>query len=244
MIKQLDTIKQLSKMKAFYRMIYDICVVTFIVVITSEHMISHDYTFGRMCRFWTMWSCWGCAFYFFVAFCKQMTLLLFNFEVERTKKNKKRNVVMEVLVDSTQQTALVLCLCVSIMFWILYFKSPSAVFRVSDDWQPSLMEQLFVTHFEHSFPLVFLLVDCFVFSQGNKRVNNNYKYSRFVPLVAFLGYASLALYDFFRFNIRPYPFMDKWGLMPLLATLVVIVSILDYLLNPIAYYIRVKFRLR
>ncbi|ELP91312.1 hypothetical protein EIN_153190 [Entamoeba invadens IP1] len=233
MEKGVEAFKRLSKNKALYRLLYDVCVVTFITVVTSEHMITHSYSFGRMCRFWTMWSCWSCLLYFFVAFCKQVALLLFP-----VVKKTPRSMVMSVLVDAVQQTAVVLCLCVTGMFWYLYFKSPSAVFRVDDGWQPSLMEELFVTHFEHSFPLLFLLVDCFVFAQGNKRVVLHYKASKYIPLCAFCSYSALALHDFFRYQIRPYPFMDKWNLTPILLMLIAVASLIQFVLNPVAYYIR------
>ncbi|KAL7720556.1 FAR-17a/AIG1-like protein [Entamoeba marina] len=235
--KQLNSLeKECYRYKALFRMIFDICVVTFIVVISTEHMITHDYTFSRMCRFWTMWSCWSCALYFFIAFSRQLYILMFNFNFESSDKSKTNK--MRIVIDAVQQLAVTLCLNVTTSFWILYFKSPTAVFRVGDDWEPSFIEQLFVTHFEHSFPLMFLLFDCLVFSQGNKHVSEYYKYSKILPMVAFVCYTALSLYDFFRYSLRPYPFLDGTGLGGLLLFCGVYMLVLCGAFSPVAFYIR------
>ncbi|ELP93995.1 hypothetical protein EIN_181620 [Entamoeba invadens IP1] len=231
--------KQLTKMKTFYRLLFDFCVVTFIFTVTTRHMIHKNYTFGRMCRFWTMWSCWACLLYFFVAFCKQLSLLLFDPSFIKRIRSDKAN----FLVDVLNQLAFVLCLCVTLMFWVLFFKSPSNVLRIDGEWQPTFVDQLFVTHFEHTFPFLFLLIDCLLFAQGSKHIDQFYSISKFSPVVAFFGYCGLCLKDYFDYGIRPYPFMDKWTLMMLLATIVVVCNIISCVFNPITYYIRSKLSL-
>ena len=218
-------------------MLYDVCVVTFIVVVTTNHMIVDNYTFSRMTRFWTMWSCWSCLVYFFYSFSKQVTLFFLTFNEDKNSASLKSN-VSTFIADALQHVAVTLCMCVSLMFWVLYFNSPQAVFRVDSDWQPSFIEIMFVTHFEHSFPLCLLLLDCIIFNQGNKKVEQCHSISKYIPLVVFGCYGTLALHDFFRYGIRPYPFMDKFNTAMMFVTLGVVGSIIHFILSPIAYYTR------
>ena len=222
----------LQRAKALYRLLFDAAVVTVIYVVSSEHMTSHAYTVGRMVRFWTMWGCASCALYFLVAFSKQLFIL---FSAEPAPNPSP---VFRRVVDAVQHLAVTVCASVTTVFWTLYFKSPSAVLRVDNDWQPSLLEQLLVTHFEHSLPLLFILVDCALFRQGNKHVAAHYALSRFAPLVALAGYTTVVYYDFFCCGIRPYPFMDTWDVTGLTAFLAVFVAVFMGVFNPVAYYLR------
>ncbi|BFU24508.1 hypothetical protein CL6EHI_191790 [Entamoeba histolytica] len=242
--RNLEIILRQNKTK--YRLLYDCCVVCFIYIITVHHMYDSDYTLLRMTRFWTYFGMWSCGVYFFINFLRQLSLLLLS---ELTIKSHKEFLrqkdirLIHFVVEFIQQTAVSIAISVSLMFWILYFKSPSTVFRATDEWQPTLFEEWYYTHFEHTFPLIFLLIDCFFFKQGNTRVHKIYFISKYGPYSAFLLYSSITLYDFHYYNIKPYPFMDNWNIYALLSFIMGFLLIFKLIFNPCALLIRYYLKL-
>ena len=216
-----------------FRLLFDGAAVSFIYVVTVQHMWASDYTVARMARFWTMWGCWSCAAYFAVAFFRTAARVL-----GMQSARKPRLGVAERLADACQHTAVVVGLTVTLLFWLLYVQSPGAVFRIDGDWQPTVFEALYYTHFEHTVPLLLLLVDCAVFQQGNRHAKEAYPVTRFAPLVAASVYVGIVLYDFFCCDIRPYPFMDQWPLSWLLSFVLVFFTLLTSFFNPLALFVR------
>ena len=234
--------------KTLYRLVYDISIVIFLILITTHHMEIKNYTFKRMTRFWTMWGCWTTLLYFVLVSIKQIMKLkkqLSFFFSSKTIDNKNENIqnsenikLFDKIIDYLNQSSIAISISVSLLFWMLYIKSPSSVLRRSKDFHQSFMEEMFVTHFEHSFPLLFLLIDCSIFKQGNKHTQKLYSVAKYIPMIFYSGYSYIALYDFFTQRIRPYPFMDKWELNQILMLMVCIACILFFGLNRIAYFFR------
>ncbi|KAL7712708.1 FAR-17a/AIG1-like protein [Entamoeba marina] len=203
-------------------------------------MYDSNYSFVRMTRFWTYFGMFSCAGYFTINFFRQLSLF-FLYETKPKvlrKKQQKETRLMHYIIELSQQAAIAIALSVSLMFWVLYFKSPSTVFRMDNDWQPTIFEEMYYTHFEHTFPLMFLLIDCLIFKQGNKRVKQVYNIAKFGSYVIFHIYSSIVLYDYFYYNIRPYPFMDSWNLYGLVGFMLSMFFAIASFFNPTAYFIR------
>ncbi|ELP91410.1 hypothetical protein EIN_155170 [Entamoeba invadens IP1] len=201
-------------------------------------MYDSDYTLTRMTRFWTYFGMWSCGLYFAINFLFELSNFLFYETAAKPKLYKKLISVSHFIKESFQQAAVAIALSVSMMFWILYFNSPSAVFRITDEWQPTYFEELYYTHFEHTLPLLFLIIDCVVFKQGNTRVKDVYYISKMTPFFAFGLYTSIVVYDYYYYDIKPYPFMDSWNAFGIAGFITSFVILIGTVLNPTAYLLR------
>ena len=242
MIKS-NQLLQLKQNKQVFNIIYNFCIVTFLYIITVHHMYDSNYTFLRMTRFWTYFGVWSCQLYFF------MNLLISIYKFHHIKSNnqenkenerKYKNGIKQIknISEYLQQSAISIGLSVTTMFWFLYFKSPSNVFRETDEWEPNWFEELYCTHFEHSFPILFLIIDCLIFKQGNKNCKETKKISFKSTYCYCCLYCSFTLYDYFRFNIKPYPFMDDWNFYKVMGFVFCFFNLMIWIFNPLSWYIR------